>query len=204
MSTLTDATHDPALRSWVDSANDGATDFPIQNLPYARFRRTGSDEPWRIGVAIGDQVLDLKLAREQCPWTDEAHALLQPLAAGDLNAFMALGRPAWRAMRAALSAALASDSNQGPFLELCLVPQAQVDYTLPCAIGDYTDFYTGIHHATTIGKLFRPDSPLLPNYKWVPIGYHGRVSSIGLGGTVKRPNGQLKPLNAEVPVFGLC
>jgi fumarylacetoacetase len=199
---LTDATHDPALKSWVESAN-ADPDFPIQNLPFGRFKRLKTDEPWRIGVAIGDQVLDLKLAAEQCPWGDGIQDLLHPLADGDLNGFMALGAPARHALRAALSAALAEGSDQGPFLELCLVPQAQVEMALPCRIGDYTDFYTGIHHATAVGKLFRPDNPLLPNYKWVPIGYHGRVSSIGISGQrFKRPQGQTMPAGAAAPVFG--
>ena len=198
---LTDATHDPALRSWVSSANTPGTDFPVQNLPLGRFRRAKSDEPWRVGVAIGDEVLDLRLAAQQCPWGDGVHELLQPLADGDLAAFMALGRPAWRRLRAALSSALAEGSDQGPFLELCLVPQAQAEMAMPCAIRDYTDFYAGIHHAVAVGKLFRPDQPLLPNYKWVPIGYHGRASSIGLGGAVRRPAGQLRGAG-EVPVFG--
>ncbi len=202
MRTLTNATHDPALRSWVGSANDGTSDFPIQNLPYGRFRRAGSDEPWRIGVAIGDQVLDLRLASEQAPWADDLQPLLAPLAAGDLNAFMALGSEAWSRMRAALSTAFAEDSVQAPFLELCLLPQAACEMALPCRIGDYTDFYSGIHHATTIGKLFRPDNPLLPNYKWVPIGYHGRSSSIGLSGVVKRPRGQTLAPGAQAPAFG--
>ncbi len=202
MSTV-DATHDPALKSWVPSANASGTDFPVQNLPFGRFRRKGQDEPWRIGVAIGDQVLDLRLARAQCPWGDGVDALLSPLADGDLNAFMALGAAARRQMRHALSAALAEGSDQGPFLELCLVPQTQVELDLPCRIHDYTDFYTGIHHATAVGKLFRPDNPLLPNYKWVPIGYHGRASSIVPSGTaLKRPMGQLKASDAEAPVLG--
>lgn len=188
-----DATHDPALKSWVASANDGATDFPIQNLPYGRFRRARSDEPWRIGVAVGDQVLDLKLAREQCPWASGLDELLAPLGRGDLNAFIALGPDARRTMRAALSTALAEGSEQAPFLELCLVPQAQVELSLPVRTQDYTDFYTGIHHATTVGKLFRPDNPLLPNYKWVPIGYHGRASSlIPSGQAFHRPRGQIQ------------
>ena len=203
MSTLTDATHDPALRSWVPSANQPGTDFPIQNLPYGRFRRKGHDEPWRIGVAIGDQVLDLRLAREQCPWGSELHALMAPLAEGDLRGFMALGPRMWKRVRAGISAALAQDSDQGPFLELCLLPQSQAEMALPCPIGDYTDFYAGIHHARNIGKLFRPDAPLMPNYQWVPIGYHGRASSIGLSGPVKRPHGQLKGA-AEVPEFAPC
>jgi fumarylacetoacetase len=146
-----------------------------------------------MGVAIGDQVLDLKRAREQCPWDASVEPLLAPLAAGDLNALMALGRGARVALRAALSGALREDSLQAPFLELCLLPQSQAEMSLPCQIGDYTDFYTGIHHATAVGKLFRPDNPLLPNYKWVPIGYHGRCSSIGVSGQqFRRPLGQIK------------
>ncbi|MCB1996226.1 MAG: fumarylacetoacetase [Burkholderiaceae bacterium] len=203
---LTDATHDPKLRSWVESANAADTDFPIQNLPYGRFKRAKTDEPWRIGVAIGDQILDLKLAAEQCPWGDGVPELLRPLADGDLNSFMAMGLDARQRLRAALSAALAEGSDQGPFLELCLLPQDQAKMALPCSIGDYTDFYTGIHHATTVGKLFRPDNPLLPNYKWVPIGYHGRVSSIGISGQrFKRPMGQTAPAAGEAtPTFGPC
>ncbi|MEO6032965.1 MAG: fumarylacetoacetase [Burkholderiaceae bacterium] len=216
---MIDATHDPALRSWVASANLPECDFPIQNLPLGRFRRrssnagradatgdagAGAGEPYRIGVAIGDQVLDLKLARGQCPWRAEIDALLQPLAEGDLNRFMALGVEARRSLRQALSAALCEGSDQGPFLELCLVPQAEAVLTLPCAIRDYTDFYTGIHHATAVGKLFRPDAPLLPNYKWVPIGYHGRTSSIVASGTsFVRPAGQTRG-SGEVPAFGPC
>jgi fumarylacetoacetase len=201
---LTDATHDSGLRSWVDSANAPGCDFPIQNLPFGRFRRQGSDEAWRIGVAIGEQVLDLQLAAAQCPWGDGIPMLLEPLAAGDLKGFMALGRTAWKQLRAALSQALADGSDQGPFLELCLLPRAEAEMSLPCAIGDYTDFYAGIHHARTIGKLFRPDNPLLPNYPWVPIGYHGRASSIGLGGPVKRPHGQIKAAGDAPPQFGPC
>ena len=201
MNPDTDATHDPLLRSWVASANEPECDFPIQNLPLGRFRRSGSDEALRGGVAIGDQVLDLKLALERSPWPSGAAELLEPLAAGDLAGFMAMGRPAWRALRAALSAALAEGSETGPFLELCLLPQAQAEMALPCRIGDYTDFYTGIHHALAVGKLMRPDNPLLPNYKWVPIGYHGRASSVTLGGPVKRPRGQTRS-SGETPHFG--
>ena len=202
MTMTLDATHDPALRSWVASANQPACDFPIQNLPFGKFRRAGSDESWRIGIAIGDQVLDLRLARAQCPWGGDIDRLLEPLAAGDMNRFMALGPAARQALRAAMSNALREGSEQGPFLELCLVPQGSAEMTLPCTIGDYTDFYTGIHHATTVGKLFRPDAPLLPNYKWVPIGYHGRASSIGVSGqSFARPLGQTKG-EGDTPVFG--
>ncbi len=198
-----DATHDPLLRSWVDSANTPDCEFPIQNLPFGRFRRVGSEEAPRLGVAIGDQVLDLHLAAEQCPWADDVYPLLEPLAAGNLPGFMALGPAAWTSLRAALSMALADGSDQGPFLEMCLLPQAKAQMLLPCRIGDYTDFYSSIHHATTVGRQFRPDNPLLPNYKWVPIGYHGRSSSIGISGQqVHRPLGQIRPAQAEAPVLG--
>ncbi len=189
---LLDDTHDPALRSWVPSANEPGTDFPIQNLPFARFRRRGSDTEWRVGVAIGDQILDLRLAAAQCPWGDGIDVLLEPLALGDLGGFIALGRPAWRAVRQALSMALAEASDQGPFLELCLVPQRLAEYAMPCFIPDYTSFNTGIHHVAAIGRLSRPDMPLLPNYKWLPVGHHGRASSISLGGPVRRPRGQVR------------
>jgi fumarylacetoacetase len=202
---LTDATHDPALRSWVDSANAPEADFPIQNLPLGRFRPRGPGDaepaPWRCGVAIGDQVLDLALASRQCPWGEGVAELLEPLARGDLAAFAALGRPAWRQLRAALSEALAEGSAQGPFLELCLLPQARAEMALPMTPRDYTDFYAGIHHAVAVGRLMRPDNPLLPNYKWVPIGYHGRASSVGLGGWLRRPRGQLKTSPEAPPVY---
>ena len=195
-----DATHAPELNSWVVSANAADTDFPVQNLPFGRFKRLGVDEPARVGVAIGDQVLDLRLATELCPWSDAVCQLLDPLAAGDLAAFMAMGRPAWRLLREALSTSLAANSTLGPFLESCLVPQAAVQMLMPCEIGDYTDFYTSIHHATAVGKMFRPDNPLLPNYEWVPIGYHGRSSSIVVSGQpVRRPIGQVKTTDAAEP-----
>ncbi len=203
--TMLDPTHDAALRSWVESANAPDTDFPIQNLPFGAFRRVRQDEPLRIGVAIGDQILDLKLARQQCPWGADVEELLAPLAQGELKPLMAAPPATRRRLRSALSAALAEGSDQGPFLELCLVPQASAEMALPCAIGDYTDFYTGIHHATAVGKLFRPDQPLLPNYKWVPIGYHGRASSVGVSPQgFRRPSGQALPVGASAPRFGPC
>jgi fumarylacetoacetase len=199
-----DDTHDAGLRSWVASAQDPLADFPLQNLPLGRFRRRGSDEPLRGGVAIGDAVLDLRLAHELCPWSPEVSRLLEPLARGELNAFIALGAAARRTVRAALSQALREGSDDEPWLQSCLVPQAQAEMAMPCEIGDYTDFYTGIHHATAVGKLFRPDQPLLPNYEWVPIGYHGRSSSLQVSGQAfHRPRGQYKT-EAAVPVFGPC
>ncbi|HMO46486.1 MAG TPA: fumarylacetoacetase [Rubrivivax sp.] len=202
---MLDATHDAALRSWVESANAPDSDFPVQNLPYGAFRRKGSDEPLRIGVAIGDQILDLKLARAQCPWGPGIDELLAPLADGDLKPLMAAPAATRRKLRSALSMALAEGSDQGPFLELCLLPQSRAEMALPCAIGDYTDFYAGIHHATAVGKLFRPDHPLLPNYKWVPIGYHGRASSIAVSPqSFVRPRGQSLAAGAGAPSFGPC
>ncbi|HLL13281.1 MAG TPA: fumarylacetoacetase [Rubrivivax sp.] len=203
---LADSTHARSLKSWVPSANVPGTDFPIQNLPLGRFRpRVEAGEepgPWRFGVAIGDQVLDLKLAATLCPWADEIYPLIDPLAAGDLPAFMALHRSGWKTFRAALSAALAEGSDQGPFLEMCLLPRTEAQMAMPCAVGNYTDFYVGIHHARAVGALFRPDNPLLPNYQWVPIGYHGRASSVRLGGSFKRPRGQTRAADATAPVFG--
>ncbi len=202
MNPLIDATHDPARRSWVESANVPGCDFPLQNLPLGRFRPPDAEDPHaaelRGGVAIGDQVLDLALALQLCPWPDDMVSLLSLLARGDLAGFMALGRPAWRSWRSNLFEALAEGSHHAPFLELCLHPRASLKMVLPCAPRDYTDFYAGIHHAVTVGRLMRPDNPLLPNYKWVPIGYHGRASSVGVGGPLRRPRGQVK-VSAEAP-----
>ncbi|RJG05507.1 fumarylacetoacetase [Noviherbaspirillum cavernae] len=199
---MNNPTNDPDLRSWVASANAAGTDFPIQNLPYGRFRRAGTQESWRIGIAIGDQILDLKLAFGKTVWEAAVQSSLASLTAGDLNAFMAQGPSVWRGLRAALSQALREGSKAQAQLEACLLPQAQAEFSVPCEIGDYTDFYAGIHHATTVGKLFRPDNPLLPNYKWVPIGYHGRSSSIGVSGqSFRRPRGQIKG-EGDTPLFG--
>jgi fumarylacetoacetase len=198
---MIDDTHDVALRSWVESANRPGCDFPIQNLPFGRFRRRGTAEPFRIGIAIGDQILDLRLAREAGGGSVDLQAWLLPLAEGDLNAFMALGVVARRGLRKALASALRSGSASEAALRDCLLAQADAEMSLPCRIGDYTDFYSGIHHATNVGRLFRPDNPLLPNYKWVPIGYHGRASSIGVSGQAfRRPFGQLKR-DGDVPAF---
>ena len=198
-----DDTHDSALRSWVASANAPDTDYPIQNLPFGRFRRLQSDEPWRIGVAIGGEVLDLRESLHAIRWQADIAGLLEPLADGDLNSSMGAAPAARRSLRRALSAALREGSEHEDGLAGCLVPQSQIELGVPCRIGDYTDFYTGIHHATAVGRLFRPDNPLLPNYKWVPIGYHGRSSSIVASGhPVRRPRGQTKAAEAATPVYG--
>ena len=204
MRTLNE-THDPALKSWLASANTASTDFPIQNLPFAVFRRKASTETFRGGVAIGDQILDLAAVAKTRVLTGEAAAAAQAGAQDKLNALMALGTTAWSALRLALSRALREGSAAQAELQTCLVPQAEAEYDVPARIGDYTDFYTSVHHATNIGKQFRPDNPLLPNYKWVPIGYHGRASSIGVSGQqFRRPVGQTMPPGATEPLFGPC
>ncbi|TAK51341.1 MAG: fumarylacetoacetase [Betaproteobacteria bacterium] len=183
-----DETHNPKLRSWVESANAPASEFPIQNLPFGVFRPRGTQEPPRGGVAIGDQILDL--------------AALGLKTGPSLNGLAAAGRKAWKALRKQLSRAL-SDPKQRRHLQRHLLPTKRAELLLPVAIGDYSDFYAGIHHATNLGRMFRPDCPLLPNYAWVPIGYHGRASSIVVGGTpVVRPNGQTKAPEAPAPTFG--
>jgi fumarylacetoacetase len=178
------------LKSWVESANDPKSDFPIQNLPYGVFRRRGSNEPPRGGVAIGDQILDL--------------AAVGLKTGPNLNKLAAAGRKTWRELRNVLSRAL-SEPKQAKRFSKYLMPMKKAELFLPVAVGDYTDFYTGIHHAQAIGRMFRPDNPLLPNYKWVPIGYHGRASSVVVSGTpVHRPNGQTKAPEAAAPAFGPC
>jgi fumarylacetoacetase len=194
------ATHDPALRSWVESANAADADFPVQNLPFGVFRRQGTREPCRGGVAIGDQVLDLGALHALAPFTGLAATALAACAAPVLNALMAQGPEACAALRAALSAALRHDAPLAPRLRDLLVPQTQAQLQLPATIGDFTDFYASIHHATAVGRLFRPDNPLLPNYKWVPIAYHGRASSVRVSGfDFARPRGQLMPPGESTP-----
>lgn len=198
-------THDPALRSWVDSANRPDHDFPIQNLPFASFRRRGRDEPWRGGVAIGDAIVDLAALHRVQPFEGVAAQALAAAAQPQLNELMALGPAHWSALRLALSRALREGAALRATVEPLLVAQADAEYTTPARIGDYTDFYISVHHATAVGKQFRPDNPLLPNYKWVPIGYHGRASSIGVDQKFARPVGQTRPANeGEAPQFGPC
>lgn len=205
MSNLLNETHNPALTSWVASANESTTDFPIQNLPFAIFKRKGSDENFRGGVAIGDQVVDLAALANAKLFDGVVADALALCSQSTLNEFMAQPASVWSALRAALSNALADDSEFEIEMAACLVAQSDVDYDLPCRIGDYTDFYTSIHHATTVGSFFRPDNPLLPNYKWIPIGYHGRSSSIGVSGQAfPRPKGQTKAPDADAPSFGPC
>jgi fumarylacetoacetase len=198
-----DGTHDPLVRSWLSSANLPSCAFPIQNLPFGVFRRAKTQEPFRGGVAIGDHIIDLA-ALAKTPLLDaDATDAIRAGALPCLNGLMQLGPNAWSALRRALFAALSQGSALEAAMKKCLVAQADAEFSLPAQIGDYTDFYTSIYHATAIGRLFRPDNPLLPNYKWIPIGYHGRSSSIAVSGqTFPRPQGQRLAPGAAVPAVG--
>jgi fumarylacetoacetase len=177
-----DSTHDPNLKSWVDSANEPSSGFPIQNLPYASFRKRG-EERARVGVAIGDLVLDATEA----------------LAISSLTAVMAMPRAERTGLRRRLSELL---SEPSPGADRWLLSLAEIELLLPCEIPDYTDFFASIHHATNTGSLFRLDKPLPPNYKWIPIAYHGRASSIVVSGTpIRRPAGQCVANRGDAPVF---
>ena len=189
-------------KSWVDAANDDSG-FPLQNLPFCAFQVRGGGQ--RLGVGIGDSILDLAmLARSEAMSgvpVDVREACMEPT----LNQLMACGSGKTKELRRALTRILAEDAPEETVQKLrqLLHPMGAAQFCVPVAIGDYTDFYASIHHATNVGKLFRPDQPLMPNYKFVPIGYHGRASSVVISGTaVKRPNGQIKPASADVPTFG--
>ncbi|WP_394658274.1 fumarylacetoacetase [uncultured Novosphingobium sp.] len=192
----TDETHDPARSSWVASAN-GHHDFPIQNLPFGVFSVKGGAP--RIGVAIGDMILDLRALAQTGTLGAAAAAVAHETT---LNALLALSQEEQRALRYHLSAILSDEAHRAA-VEPLLHHAGNCTLHLPARIGDYTDFYVGIHHANNVGKQFRPDNPLLPNYKYVPIGYHGRASSIRPSGVpVRRPVGQRKPPEADTPLFG--
>ncbi|HWA16190.1 MAG TPA: fumarylacetoacetase [Gemmatimonadales bacterium] len=194
-----DPSHDPQRRSWVESANATGADFPLQNLPLGVFRRNGG-EGNRIGVAIGDQVLDLTAIIER-GMLEGSETFLAACRAPSLNALMALPAAHRGALRRQLSRILDTGGDTGA--AVALVPQAAVTMQLPAQVGDYTDFYASLFHATNVGSMFRPDNPLLPNYKWVPIGYHGRASSIVPSGTpIPRPAGQSKLSDATAPTVG--
>jgi fumarylacetoacetase len=186
-----DMTHDPQARSWLLSANQSGCAFPIQNLPFGVFRHARSAEGFRGGVAIGDQIIDLCALADAQLFTGDAAEGVSAGSSESLNALMRLGPRVSSALRRALFEAMAQGSPHEALLKKCLVPHNEAVFSLPAQIGDYTDFYISIHHATAIGRLFRPDNPLLPNYKWIPIGYHGRSSSIGVSGQAfHRPRGQ--------------
>lgn len=195
---MIDHTHDPSLQSWVASA-DGHPDFPIQNLPFGVFGPLAGAP--RGGIAIGDEILDLRALHEAQLLDDEAQAACDLCAGPTLNGFFALGEGPRRALRDAVSALLQEGSDERAHL---LHPSADCMLYLPAQIGDYTDFFAGIHHARATGTMLRPENPLLPNYKYVPIGYHGRASSVTASGDVRRPSGQRKPAKDDAPSFGPC
>jgi fumarylacetoacetase len=198
-------THAPDLRSWVESANQPGSDFPIQNLPFGVFTRALTPEPPRIGVAIGDRILDLRLCHRAGLFDGDLAAVGEACLSPSLNRLMALGPASWSALRRRISELLREDRRRAlqKRVEPCLATMAEAVMRLPADIGDYSDFYASIFHATNVGSMMRPDSPLLPNYKYVPIGYHGRASSIVVSGTpVRRPAGQAKPESAMEPAFG--
>jgi fumarylacetoacetase len=194
-----DETHDPALNSWVVSAN-GHLDFPIQNLPLGVF--SSRDGGPRGGVAIGDMILDLSVAAAS-GLMGGAQIATEAGSGHILNPLLGLPSTERRALRRRLSALLAAGARERAQVEPWLYPAGDCVLHLPARIGDYTDFYAGIHHAENVGRLFRPDNPLLPNYKHMPIGYHGRASSVRPSGApVRRPNGQRLPQGETVPLFG--
>jgi fumarylacetoacetase len=200
---MLDPTHDPHLRSWVTSAN-GHSDFSIQNLPLGIFTPPVGGAR-RIGIAIGDMVLDAAAAQAAGLFAGEARRAAEAALGATLNPLLALGSVPRRALRARVSDLLSERSTERVKVEPLLHPAANCTLHLPVQIGDYTDFYVGIHHAVNIGKQFRPDNPLLPNYKHIPIGYHGRASSVRPSGMpIRRPNGQTKAPEATSPRFGPC
>ena len=205
MSVHLDETHDPRLRSWVESAQVADTDFPIQNLPHGVFRRAGSSEPWRGGIAIGDQVLDLQVVLSKGLFDESVRAEAEAAARAPLNDYMGMSRARRRALRRALSALLAEGHPRSKATAECLLPQLDVEYALPARVENFSDFYSSLSHATNVGRLFRPDNPVLPNYRWLPVGYHGRTSSLRVSGTdFNRPWGQLKLPDQDAPIFAPC
>ena len=194
--------HDPALTSWVESANAPGTDFPLQNLPHGVFRRRGGHESFRGGVAIGDQILDMPAACATGAFTGVAGEAAVMAGASSLNALMALGPGAWTALRRELSQLLRSGAAKTDALRACLVPQAEAEYAVPARVGDFTDFFTSWHHMVNAGRVFQPEAPPLANFRWLPIAYHGRASSIEVSGaSFHRPWGQVRAPGAAHPEF---
>jgi len=198
-------THDPSLTSWIESANSPDSDFPIQNLPFGVFSRKGDAER-RVGVAIGDQIIDIGESLSANLWTGKARDVARWCDRPNLNELMQAPRESLSEFRARLSELLSGtpgdNSVINPLPPGALVPMLEAEMFVPAEIGDYTDFYASIYHATNVGKIFRPDNPLFPNYKHVPIGYHGRASSIVISGTgVNRPKGQTLESGSTTPTF---
>ena len=200
-------THDAARKSWLASANVDGCDFPIQNLPFAVFRRKGSKQAFRGGVAIGDQIVDLAARNDARLLGGLAARAAMACAQPTLNDFFAMGPSAWQALRHGLFALLEDTAAPATIkaMRACLVPQADAEFAVPAHIGDYTDFYTSVYHAANVGRMIRPDDPVAANFRWLPVAYHGRASSIGVSGQkFRRPMGQAMPPGATAPVYGPC
>ncbi len=201
-------THDPNLKSWVESANDPETDFPIQNLPFCMFWRSATSEVPHLGIAIGDKIFDLHQAIVSRVLGTDFDALVEEIELCDLSFLTDVyGITILSDLRLAAFEVLRDDADAQTIEDArdCLVSMKQAEPELGFEIGDYTDFYCSIYHATNVGSMFRPDNPLLPNYKYVPIGYHGRASSIVISGTdIKRPHGQNRSDAEKPPVFIPC
>lgn len=205
MTSYIDETHDPARLSWLESAQLQGGDFPIQNLPHCVFRRAGDDEHWRGGIGIGDQILDIQAALAKSLFDDSVRPAAEAASLSSLNRFMTLPRQQRRAFRRSVSALLTQGHDRWRQTSGCLVPQREVEFSLPARTENFTDFYSSLSHATNVGRLFRPDNPILPNYRWLPVGYTGRTSSLLVSGVdVRRPRGQLKAADADAPVYAPC
>jgi fumarylacetoacetase len=203
VTAVVDETHDPALQSWVGSANGPGTEFPIQNLPFGIFRPRGAGGSPRIGVAIGDRILDLAACARAGLLVGVVDGAARFMVDDTLNRVMSAGRDVAHALRLSVSRLLRQGHEARRHEHDITLAQRDAELLLPVQVGDYSDFYASIHHATNVGSMFRPESPLLPNYKYLPIGYHGRASSIVVSGTpVSRPQGQTRDDVNAPPSFG--
>lgn len=201
MTRAIDATHALGVHSWVTSANESGGDFPIQNLPFGIFIRRGGGVR-RVGVAIGDQILDLANCADRNYLEGLGAPILRACRAETLAPLLGLGVPAWAALRTRISELLRESTPPNRRPTSCLIPMTDVTMGLPAEIGNYTDFYASRHHASNVGAMFRPEQPLMPNYQWLPVGYHGRASSVVASGTpIRRPWGQSRPDPAAAPIF---
>ncbi|MCA8203994.1 fumarylacetoacetase [Burkholderia sp. AU33545] len=196
-------THDVTQRSWLEAANVAGTDFPLQNLPIGVFRRRGGGETWRGGIAIGDQIVDLAALQQAGCMDGLAVEAARAATATTLNALLDMGPAAWQALRHSLFELLRAGSPHEPGVRKTLVSQAEAEYAVPVRIGDYTDFYTSLDHAVNCSRPL--GMAISPNFDWLPIAYHGRVSSIGVSGQqVYRPKGQYRPNPSASPVHDAC
>jgi len=207
LSPMLNETHNPETTSWVESANIPGTDFPIQNLPLGVFRPKGGSRPGRVGVAIGGMILGIEAAARVLPFEGLAAEAAEACRSSSLNKLMSLNADRWSALRRRLFEILRGNGPDARkhqrLLKPLLVSNEDCEMLLPATIGDYTDFYASVHHATNVGTMLRPDNPLFPNYKHLPVGYHGRSSSIVVSGTpIRRPSGQTKDDSAPGPTFG--